>query len=870
MTATNDSRWTQGVTRRVFGNGLTALAAYDPDAPAVAVVLHVRAGFFDEPDRWQGISHVLEHMFFKGTPTRGVGQIAADTKALGGYLNASTSYDGTSYYVVLPAAGFREALAIQADALKHAAIDGGELGRELQVIIEEAKRKLDTPSAVAQETVHALLFDRHRVRRWRIGTEEGLRAFTRDDVVGYYQSRYVPERIVVSVVGAVPVPEALTGIESEFGSWQKSSAPIEAGPEEPWRTGLRVRTLRGDVKQAELVIGWRGVAHLDTDAAPLDIAAMVLSSGRGSWLYRALRNPGLVTSAMAYHYSPLEVGVFAVSADLAPSQVPEALTTVGGLVAELRENGPGEADLARVKTMLTAQMARRFESVDGRAASFAGAEALGGVGDIDREFARLQAVTAADVRRVARRYLGSDAAGVVLYLPKGTGPDLEATTVATALAAAPGPPPPTPAAPAPSPPAAGPVAIAREKAQVHVVALPGVDLLIRRKASVPLVTVGFYRRRRLADPAARAGVAALAVRASARGAGPYGAGQLADQFESLGGTLGTSVAADWLGVGATVLAARWPEAAALLREVFWRPRLEAAEVLRERDTQLNEVVQAADDMFRRPVDLALEAAFGDRGYGLPVKGFPDSVARLTTTDVADWHRDEMAGGRATVTVVGDVDPADVAARLATLLTELPVAESLPRPASAEWTRVAAERIESRAKSQTALAMVFPGPARNDPDRHAAEVLAAVASGLGGRLFSALRDKRSLAYTVLMASWQRLGAGAILTYIATSPDREDEARSAMLAELARFRTDGVTDDELSRAVNFLAGQALVQRQTAGAVAAEITDAWLIGGGLDELEDPTAPYRAVTRDAVREVAARWLDGERRAEGVVRGGG
>jgi zinc protease len=161
---TETTLWTAGVVRQVLRNGLTALVQSDPDAPAVAVVIHVKAGFFDEPDQWQGISQVLEHMFFNGTATRGVGQIAADTKALGGYLNAATAYDWTSYYVVLPAEGFGKALEIQADALRNASIDAGELSRELKVIIEEAKRKLDTPSALAHETLHQILFDRHRIR----------------------------------------------------------------------------------------------------------------------------------------------------------------------------------------------------------------------------------------------------------------------------------------------------------------------------------------------------------------------------------------------------------------------------------------------------------------------------------------------------------------------------------------------------------------------------------------------------------------------------------------------------------------------------------------------------------------------------------
>src|SRR3989337_614292 len=162
--------WTAGVRKEVLPNGLTLLVQPDHSAPVVSVVTHVKAGFFDEPDRWTGISHVLEHMFFKGTARRGVGAIARETKAAGGYLNAGTGYDHTSYFTVLPASGLAAALDIQSDALRNSIIDQGELARELLVIIQEAKRKRDTPAAVAHETLHELMFDRHRMRRWRIGT----------------------------------------------------------------------------------------------------------------------------------------------------------------------------------------------------------------------------------------------------------------------------------------------------------------------------------------------------------------------------------------------------------------------------------------------------------------------------------------------------------------------------------------------------------------------------------------------------------------------------------------------------------------------------------------------------------------------------
>jgi zinc protease len=276
-------------------------------------------------------------------------------------------------------------------------------------------------------------------------------------------------------------------------------------------------------------------------------------------------------------------------------------------------------------------------------------------------------------------------------------------------------------------------------------------------------------------------------------------------------------------------------------------------------------------MVRYPVQLALRAAFGDRGYGLPAQGFPETVPELNPLMVRERHLAELARGRTAVVAVGDLDPEEFAGRLAGIFGTAPARApgSVPHGAQGplndggptEWA-------VERGKRQTALAMLFPGPSRTDPARYAAEIWAAIASGLGGRLFMALRDRRSLAYTVMANSWQRAGAGGLLLYLATSPEREEEARAGLLEELAAFRREDVDPAELARAANYLGGQAQVARQTSGAIAGEIIDAWLIGTGLEELEDPAAEFRTVTVEAVRELAGASLDPSRRAEGIVRG--
>ena len=861
--------WTAGVRRVVFENGLTVLAQPVPGAPAVAIVTRVQAGFFDEPDRWSGISHVLEHMFFKGTPTRGVGEIARGTKAAGGYLNAATSYDYTSYYAVLPGRGLARALEIQADALRHALIDADELRREIGVIIQEARRKLDSPSAVVQETLHALLYDHHWIRRWRIGAEAVLQGFTRDDLVGYYRSRYVPSRTILVIAGGLDPDEAIDRARDRYADWPAAVPEIDRSPTEPPRRQRRAATLRGDVRQSNLVLGWRGVPARHPDELALDLAATLLSTGRASRLYRALRQTGIVSSVSAWNYSPAEVGVFAIAADLEPDRLEEAAAAIAGQVARLAAHGPESGELERARTLVRARWARRFESAEGRASALAAAEAEGDVQYLEHDYVRLLTLAGPDVRDAVARHLDPLAASGVVYHPAGRGHDLTLAGLDAAFSGLPVDVRPTPMAPRIAPRSSLPTRGARTADVLHV-ELPGVDLLVRRRVGTPTVTLGVYRVRPAPDPARQAGLGTLVARSAIRGAGDFSAVELADAFEQLGGSVTPSIRSEWLGFEASVLVEHLATAASLLDLVLRAPRQEDEAIAIERSLLADDARQAADDMFRFPVQLAFHAAFGDTGYGLPLLGSGETVSALTAADVRRWHCDLLGAGRTTVIAVGDVAPEAVADQLAGCFSGHAAAAAIEFAAAAGGNRPAAPRLEvlERLKAQTAMAMLFPGPDRRAPDRYAVDIWSTIAGGLGGRLFEALRDRRSLAYTVAAFPWQRRHAGAVLTYIAMAPDREEEARAAMLAELATFRSVAPSEDEVRESVNYLTGLKEVARQSASALVSEILDAWLEGAGLEELADPGAPYRAVTAAAIRAAAERYLDPEGRVEGIVRG--
>ena len=244
-----------------------------------------------------------------------------------------------------------------------------------------------------------------------------------------------------------------------------------------------------------------------------------------------------------------------------------------------------------------------------------------------------------------------------------------------------------------------------------------------------------------------------------------------------------------------------------------------------------------------------------------------SLARVDRDAVAAFHQQHMLNAASVIAVVGDVDPDETAAMLAREFDALTWRETAEVPL-VEWTGEALHGDDSREKQQTALALLFPGPSRQDPQRFATQVLSAVASGLGGRFFEQLRDKQSLAYTVSAFPIERQRGGSFAAYIATSPAREDEARTGLLAEFAKLREAPPSEEELERARRYLIGTHQIAQQSGASVLGDLVDAWLFGAGLHEVREFESRIRAVSAADVLAVSAAYFDPARVVEGVVRG--
>jgi zinc protease len=264
--------------------------------------------------------------------------------------------------------------------------------------------------------------------------------------------------------------------------------------------------------------------------------------------------------------------------------------------------------------------------------------------------------------------------------------------------------------------------------------------------------------------------------------------------------------------------------------------------------------------------LANTAAFAGHAYGVPSTGTEESLSRITPDDVASWHRTRALNGATVIGIVADGDADEIAALAAGAFTSLKRVDVVAPPPPS-WPSSVVEVVEPRERAQSAIALLFPGPGRRDPDRFAASLIGGIASGLGGRFFDELREKRSLCYTVHTFLSERWSAGAFVAYIATSPDKEAAARIGLLEEFRKVREGAVTAEELDRAQTYAVGVHQIHMQSGGAVLGEIVDAFMFGS-LAELDEVDARVRAVTLADIERVARRYFDPDRRVEAIVRG--
>lgn len=398
-------------SRSILSNGLTVLFKHVPTSPIVAVYLWVRVGSGLEPPGTNGISHFFEHMFFKGTKRRGVGEMDRAVKELGGYNNAFTGVEYTAYYVVVPRDGFTVAIDLLMDAARNSVFDPAEIERERAVILEEINRQEDTPSQKLHTVFLESIFHGIPYERPILGTAESLARIGREDFQRFLQDYYAPDNVAVAVVGDVTEDCALEEIGHATEGWTPNGSPrrpcFSFDPDTAARRQDTLsRTIERDVRQVYWAAGFpnAGRAASVEDNYALDTASTILGSGRSSRLRRRLvEREGIATSVGAWAWPLSMAGVFCIEAEFPPLNSERILEAVIEEVQSLRDDTVGEDELQKAKTILKADYAFSNETNSDIGSTLGRYETLGILDEAMLYGRRIDDVTSEGLREAMSR-----------------------------------------------------------------------------------------------------------------------------------------------------------------------------------------------------------------------------------------------------------------------------------------------------------------------------------------------------------------------------------------------------------------------------------------------------------------------------------
>jgi predicted Zn-dependent peptidase len=405
--------------RTTLPNGLRIVSAPMPGTRSVAVSIYVGAGSRYETDPEAGISHLLEHLLFKGTEKRPTAQqISELIDEVGGVMNAGTDRELTVYYAKVARPHFDRAADVLTDMVRNALIAGEELEKERKVVIEELASVEDSPSQIVDLLLDGIMYPGQPLGRDVAGSAESVIGITREATLDYLRRQYVPNNMVVSVAGAIDHAEIVAAVDAVLGD-MPASAPTRWIPAVNGQHESRLAVQYKQTEQAHIELAVHGCSSQHPDRFATDLISVVLGEGMSSRLFLELREKRALcydVHSFASHY--LDAGSFAVYAGVDPTKAPESVAALLEQLAKVRDSGITDDELRKAKELSKGRLLLRMEDTRNVSGWLGGQEILNGhIKTPDEIVALVDAVTMDDVKRVAREIMTKDQLSVAIVGP---------------------------------------------------------------------------------------------------------------------------------------------------------------------------------------------------------------------------------------------------------------------------------------------------------------------------------------------------------------------------------------------------------------------------------------------------------------------
>jgi len=816
----------------ILPNGLTIIVQEDHSAPVASVQAWCSTGSVDEDQHLgAGLSHILEHMLFKGTKTRSANQIAQSIQDVGGYINAYTSFDRTVFWIDVPKDGVSTALEVLTDAMMNSNLPPDEYKKEQEVIRREFAMGMDDPDRMASLLLFATAYQRHPYRFPVIGELEIYNQLTQEQVMQYYKTRYVPNNLTFVVVGDVNGEKVQQQLSDLFNAYPEKSLKPVFIPSEPPQLGRREVHKEFATELTHFSMAWHIPEVTSPDVPALDLLSTILGDGRSSRLYQRVREEaGLAFGISAFSYTPGDPGLFGIDATLDPKKREAAEQLALQIVDEVKQSGVTADELDKAKKITLSQHLGALTTMRGQASDIGSNWLL----TRDLNFSRhyldaVQQVTLDDVKRVAKTYLTENNLTVVSLNPKGS---LSGKAELV------------------KPVAAGEV----QKFELS----NGLRLLVREDHRLPLVGMGaVFRGGLLAETPQDNGITRLMTKVLLKGTKTRTAEQIANELESVGASISSEAGNNSFSVSVDVMKPDVKRGFSLLSDVLLNSTFPEKAIAREKEIQIAAIQQEEEQLTSVARNIMREALFPQHPYALRSNGSVGAVQHLTQKDLLDFRDRYVVARNGVIYVFGDVKADEIKQLVEQTLGNMKAGALTLIDAKASMPLAKTTMVESRKdKAQGVIMVGFRGASLSSPDRYALELIDEASSDLGSRFFIRIRQQMGLAYYVGASQMQGLVPGLFAFYLGTDPQKLERVRTELLDEIHNLANDGLTPEELQRAKKKLIGQQEIANQSNDAFGYHCALDELYGLGFNYYNQLEYHVNAVTLDDVKKVAAKYF--------------
>lgn len=827
-------------------NGLTVHIIRDSRFPLVCTRLFVGTGSANETAEQAGISHVLEHMVFKGTEKRPKGQVARDVESLGGYLNAATSFDKTWFITDMPAKHWETGMDVVKDMAFHPSLDPAELEAEKNVIVSELKGGDDTPTRRLFEDLQVAGLAHTVYGRPIIGFEKTIRAVTADDLRAYIRTWYQPQNMMLLVAGDIDPKAVLAHAEELFGDLKNDTILPEPAPVqlEGAAGGPRVEVTYGPWNKVYLGIALPAPALGDQRSIDLDVLAYALGGDGASQFYRKYRyEKQLVDSISVGNMSLNRAGLFYMVAQLDADKVEPFWQEFTRDLAALDAGKITPDVIKRARFNYEDGMDRASETLDGLTSWKATVQfELGGPqGEANVRHA-LAAVDSARLRQAQDLWLRPDQVRVRVLAPeKAKLPDLDAILQHNW--------------PAPAVERQKAAAAAEKVGKREIVDLgQGRTVILQPDRTIPYVSLEILRPggNALLKPADQ-GLAQLTAATLTDGCGTRDLDAMERFVAERAASLSASAGVQSFTVSLTGPARFNADYFALLGDLLHKPTFAEKDVRRQADTLKAALVRRQDNPMSFMGSKINGFLFpGGQPYGFDGLGTTENQDRFGPGDVQAFWKQQNAQPWI-LSVAGDFDREKVLAFARSLPVPTAPAVDVPQPT---WGADKRLPLSLPGRQQAHLLLAFHAVPLDHPDAPALMLLESVLSGQSGLLFNKLRDEQGLGYTVTAVYRSLPEAGFMAFYIGTTPRNLDVARQGFSGIIKDIKTDLLPAELLAKGLNRMEGSYYRGRQSLGARADEAASERLLGQPQDFQKRLLEKAAKVTPEQLREVARKYL--------------